>query len=101
MLLNLARQGIHIARAHMIWGLAPCFEGLARRSYRGIHVGITGGGNLHQGLAVGRVRALHILSTGRLNPLVLNKQPKALMLLKPSLDGCGSLWRGTVLHCLK
>src|SRR5436305_14577273 len=98
MLLDMARNGVHVTRAHMSRHLAPRFKGLTRGGDCGINILAVGRSNLCERFRVGWIDALDILAAGRLDPLVIDKQAKGLVFFDPGQSLSGGLWSGTVFH---
>src|SRR6266568_5290998 len=73
-LLDMASNGIHIACAYMPWYFAPCFKSCARRRHSSINIRAISGSDLCQQLTRRWIDAIDILTTGRLDPLVIDEQ---------------------------
>src|SRR5436309_72531 len=101
MLLDMARNGVHVTRAHMSRHLAPRFKGFTRGIDCVINILAAGRSNLCERFRGGRIDALDILATGGLDPLVIDKQAKGLVLFDPGLAWSGGLWSRTVFHCFE
>src|SRR6266700_3104913 len=83
MLLDMASNGIHIARAYMPRSLAPHLKGSACSSYSSINIGTVSRSNLRQLFTSRWIDAFYILTTGRLHPLIIDEQAERFMLFNP------------------
>src|SRR5436309_5413707 len=81
--LDVTSNSVEIASTHMSWRLAPTFKCCARRGYGDIYIGTIGSSNLCQRFTGRGIDAVKILTTGRLDPLVIDEQTKGLSLLDP------------------
>src|SRR5271165_3251594 len=100
-LLDMASNGIHIARAYMPWCFAPRLEGSACSSYSSIDIGAISRGNFCQLLTSRRIDALNILTTGRLHPLIIYEQAERLMLFNPGQSWSSGFRCRPILHRFK
>src|SRR5947208_2527551 len=78
--------------------LAPCFKGSACGGNRGIDIGAVGCGYLRQRFAGRGIDAVKILTTGGLDPAVVDEQAERRVFFDPCQRGSGGFGSRAVFH---